>query len=53
MCFVQPQPWDIFSMASGSVKSKTRGGGVVKPGKSLSTILLYHFGKVFNGENLR
>ena len=27
MCFVQPQPWDIFSMASGSVKSKTRGGG--------------------------
>ena len=52
MCFVQPQPWDIFSMASGSVKSKTRGG-VIKPGKSLSTILLYHFGKVFNGENLR
>ena len=27
MCFVQPQTWHIFSMASGSVKSKTRGGG--------------------------
>ena len=27
MCFVQPQTWHIFSMASGSVKSKTRGEG--------------------------
>ena len=27
MCFVQAQTWHIFSMPSGSVKSKTMGGG--------------------------
>lgn len=27
MCFVQPQTWHIFVMASGSVKLKNRGGG--------------------------
>ena len=58
MYFIELQTLHIFYLTSGSVRAKTRGGGVVKlrkatTGESLNTIIHYHFGQTLNGESLK